>query len=128
MALTNAGAAALGDIAAGIGTVALFNAANARVGVGDDSTAFSAAQTDLVAVTNKFRKLVTGITGASPSLTFNYSATFSTGEANFAWNEIGLFNAGSGGQMLSRKVLTGIGTKTSSETWTVTLSVIYAAA
>ena len=43
MALTSVGAAAAGDIIAGIGTVALFNAANARIGVGDSSAAFAAA-------------------------------------------------------------------------------------
>lgn len=43
-------------------------------------------------------------------------ATFGTGSANFAWNEWGFANAGSGGSMLNRKVA-GLGSKTSSASW-----------
>lgn len=40
-------------------------------------------------------------------------ATFGTSVANYAWNEWGIFNAGSSGKMVNRKVAS-LGTKTSS--------------
>ena len=48
-----------------------------------------------------------------------WRATFGTAEANFAWNESGIFNALSGSQMLSRKVV-ALGTKTSTASWQLT--------
>lgn len=112
-------------VQAGIGAaVTAFNNANSYIGVGDSSTAFAAGQTDLSAASNKLRKAMdaTYPQGATNVLTFR--STFGTSEANFAWNEWGIFNASSGGTMLSRKV-ESLGTKTSAQTWqfTVTLTV-----
>lgn len=123
MPLTDAGRNHL--VQAGIGAaVTAFNNANARIGVGDSATAFAAAQTDLQAAANKLRKAMdaTYPSGAANVITFR--ATFSTAEANFAWNEWGIFNAASGGTMLNRKV-EALGTKTNTQTWqfTVTLTV-----
>lgn len=123
MALTNAmrdliSADVIGE------TVTEFNNANAHIGVGDSSTAFSATQTDLQAASNKFRKAMdaTYPTRATNVLTFR--ATFQTTEANFAWNEWGVFNASSGGTMFNRKV-ESLGTKAVTQSWqfTVTLTV-----
>jgi hypothetical protein len=96
-----------------------FNNANSYIGSGDSSTAFSAAHTDLQAATNKLRKAMdaTYPQGASNVLTFR--ATFSTSEANWAWNEWAVFNAAAAGTMLSRKV-ESLGTKTSAQTWQLT--------
>lgn len=101
-----------------------FNAANAHLGVGDSSTAHAATQTDLQATTNKLRKIV----DSAPTRTTNtmrFIATFGTGDANFAWNEWGVFNAESGttapSAMLSRKV-ESLGTK-SGGTWQLTVDV-----
>ena len=46
MALTNAGCSIIASLITGASN-ALFNNANARIGVGDSDTAFSASQTDL---------------------------------------------------------------------------------
>lgn len=123
MPITDAGRNHL--VQAGIGAaVTAFNNANSHIGVGDSATAFAAGQTDLVAVTNKFRKAMdaTYPSGAANVITFR--STFATGDANFAWNEWGVFNAAAAGTMLNRKV-ESLGTKTSSQTWqfTVTLTV-----
>ena len=101
-------------------SVTEFNNANAHIGVGDSSTAFSAAQTDLQAASNKLRKAMdaTYPTRATNVLTFR--STFATGEANFAWNEWGVFNGSSGGTMLNRKV-ESLGTKTSAQSWQMTV-------
>lgn len=61
------------------------------VGVGDNSTAASLAQTGLQGTTNVLIKTAdagTSRTGQTVTIT----ATFGTGEANFTWNEAGLFN------------------------------------
>jgi len=53
-----------------------------------------------------------------------FKSTYGPSEANFAWNEWGVFNAASGGTMLNR-VVEYNGTKLSGQTWVfqVTLTV-----
>jgi hypothetical protein len=125
MALTNAGRDFLA--AAAIEAVTLFNNANGRLGVGDSTTAFAAAQTDLQAATNKLRK---GMDATYPQRTGNVvtaRATFATGEANFAWEELAWFNAAAAGTMMCRKV-ENKGTKTSAESWELTGTFTFVAA
>lgn len=108
-----------------------FNNGNAHLGVGDSSSAVAATQTDLQASSNKFRKAMEatfpthtdGTTSAAASAV--WKSSFSTSQANWAWNEIALFNGSSGGRMLNRK-LVSLGTKTSADTWTLTLTVTVA--
>lgn len=114
-----------------IGTaVTAFDNGNAHVGVGDSTTAAVDNQTDLQAPSNKWRKAQdatypqhTDSTTSNGAKTITYKSTFATGDANFAWQEWGVFNASSAGRMLNRKV-ESLGTKTSAATWalTVTLS------
>ncbi|WP_433024708.1 hypothetical protein [Actinomycetospora sp. CA-053990] len=104
-------------VTGGAGTV--LNSTNARVCVGDSSTAAAAGQTDLQG-TNKFRQLVSG----APSLSTNqavFTATVATGDANFAWNEAGIANASSGATLLNRFVQS-FGTKTSASSWTLAIT------
>lgn len=124
MALTNAGRDFLTTlIVGGGGTV--FSNANAHLGVGDSSTAFSAAHTDLQAATNKFRKAMDATYPQVATNVQTFRSTFATGDANFAWNEWGVFNASSAGTMLSRKV-ESLGTKTSAQSWQFTVTLTYA--
>jgi hypothetical protein len=117
--LVNAGVANL--LNALIGTaITAFSNANARIGVGDSSTAAANTQTDLQASTNKLRKgmdaTFPSLSGAAPWI-MTFKSTFITSEANFAWNEWGIFNAASGAtSMLNRKV-ESMGTKSSGQTW-----------
>ena len=102
--------------------VTAFDNANAKIGAGDSTTAFAATQTDLQAATNKFRK---GMEATYPQRAGNvltFRALFATGEANFAWNEWGIFNAASAGTMMSRKV-ESLGTKTSAQSWQMTATI-----
>ena len=98
-----------------------FNNANARIGVGDSTTAFAAAQTDLQAPANKLRKAMDATYPQRAANVLTFRATFGTAEANFAWNEWGVFNAAAAGQMLNRKV-EALGTKTSAQTWQLTVA------
>jgi hypothetical protein len=126
MAITDAGRNHLVQAAVGAAVTA-FNNANSYIGVGDSSTAFSAAQTDLVAASNKFRKAMdaTYPSGATNVLTFR--STFGTADANFAWQEWGVFNASSAGTMLNRKV-ESLGTKTSAQSWQFTVTLTFTTA
>lgn len=101
-----------------------FNNANTHIGVGDSATAYAAGQTDLVAATNKLRKAMDSTYPQTATNVITARSTFATGDANWAWNEWGLFNASSSGTMLNRKV-ESLGTKTNTQTWqfTVTLTV-----
>ena len=98
-----------------------------NLGVGDSSTAYSAAQTDLQASTNKSRKLVTSLSESSGVVTA--VASWGTSDGNYEWIEWGSFNSSSGGTMLQRKVESpSLGTKTSAQTWTLTATLTFAAA
>lgn len=96
MPLSDAGAAAAGRLIAGDGSIAAFNVANSYVGVGDSSATFAASQTDLQG-TNKTRKLVDSVSINGGGTSVDYTATFGLGQANYAWLEIAIFNASSGG-------------------------------
>lgn len=106
-----------------------FNSTQSAIGVGDSTTAAAATQTALqgaVNVTNRFRKTATvthtdGTAIANSSITF--VSTFATTEANFAWQEWGVFNSATDatGRMLNRKV-ESLGTKTSAATWQITIT------
>ena len=96
-----------------------YNNANAYLGVGDSSTAWSTTHTDLQAATNKLRKGMNATYPVTGTKKQTFRSDFLTGEANWVWNEWGIFNAASGVTMLSRKV-EALGTKASG-TWTLTV-------
>lgn len=123
MALTNSGRDFIAACIINDDSPVFFNNANSYIGVGDSTTAFSASQTDLQASSNKARK---GMEATFPTRTNNqlvFKSSFGTSDANFSWQEWGVFNASSGGVMLNRKV-ENLGQK-SQGTWllTVTLTI-----
>jgi hypothetical protein len=126
MAVTNFG---VNHICSGIigASITAFSNANAAIGVGDSSTVFAATQNDLQASSNKLRVAmdVTFPTQATNVLTFQ--STFTTGQANFAWQEWGVFNGTANGIMLSRKV-ESLGTKTSAQSWQINAALTFTAA
>ena len=103
------------------GSATAYNNANSYIGVGDGTTAFAATQTDLVG-TSKLRKGMDASYPTTAGNTLTFRATFGTSEANFAWNEWGIFNAASAGTMMTRKV-ESLGTKTSSQSWQITTTI-----
>lgn len=126
MAITNAGAV-LAAVALMNDSATFLNNANSYLGVGDSSTAFSAAHTDLQASSNKLRVGMDSTYPQRSSNVLTFRSTFTTGQANFAWNEWGVFNASSSGTMFSRKV-ESLGTKTSAQTWQLTATITVQAA
>jgi len=121
-------AAAIGNDTGTAGqALTTFNNANAALGVGDSSTAFSASHTNLQAATNKLRK---GMQATYPSVAANVitaQSQFGSSEANYAWNEVGFFNSTTDavGTMMSR-VVSSLGTKGSGSVWTLTYTLTMA--
>lgn len=113
--------------AAVAGSVTAFDNSHAYIGVGDSSTAFSASQTDLQASSNKTRKAMDATYPSGGSNVLTFRSTFGTSDANYAWNEWGVFNASTSGTMLSRKV-ESLGTKTSAQSWVITATLTFSAA
>lgn len=110
-----------------------FNNGQAAIGVGDSTTAAAATQTDLQAATNKLRKAMDATypqhTDATTSgaASIVYKSTFASADANFAWQEWGIFNSATAatGRMLNRKV-ESLGTKASGSSWALTITLTLA--
>jgi hypothetical protein len=106
-------------------TITAYSNANARIGVGDSTTAAADTQTDLQAATNKTYKAMdatypthTDSTGTAGSKSITFRSTFGTADANYAWQEWIIDN---GTRALNRKV-ENLGTKTSAGTWVLTIT------
>jgi len=136
MGLTDIGASVIASALLGDSGYALFDNAHAAIGVGDDSTAFATGQTKLSAETNATSALRKGMNSTFPDRNpdddgsenkTRYQVTFGTSEANFHWQEWGIFNSAtaSGGQMLLR-VVEDLGTKTSAGQWVFEIDIVVA--
>ena len=113
------------DLICGIGSPTKWDNTNARLGVGDSSTAENETQDGLQAATNKFWKGMLATYPQKTDQTAEWKAEFVSGEANFAWEEFTVVNASDdAGKNLNRKVVSK-GTKSSGETWTLSLKITF---
>lgn len=119
--LLNEGIQELWDLAIAAGGTTAYNNANAEIGVGDSTTAAAATQTDLQAATNKLFKAMVATYPQRTNQTVAFRSDFTSGEANFAWEEWGIRNGNTRNKNLNRKV-ENLGTKATG-TWTLTASV-----
>lgn len=121
--LLNEGINELWTLTCGTGGTAYDNT-NARLGVGDSSTAAAATQTGLQAATNKtFKGMDTGYPTCGSGQKAVFRATFATDEANYAWEEFTVVNAADDtGENLNRKV-SSQGTKPSGQIWELELTI-----
>lgn len=122
MPLTNAGRNFIASAIINDGPPTFFDEADAHLGVGDSATAFAASQTDLQAASNKLRKAMEAGYPTIATNVLTFQALFGTGDANWHWQEWGLFNAAAAGTMLSRKV-EDLGTKASTQSWLLTVDI-----
>lgn len=125
---------ALEGLAVGTAGQALtyFNQGNVAIGVGNGTTANVQTMNNLQGA-SRLRKVcpvgypehVDGL--ALANNTVRYRTTFDTTEANFAWEEAGVFNSATDnvGRMLNRK-LQVMGTKTSASSWQITFDITIA--
>ncbi|MBN1244782.1 hypothetical protein JXA31_04235 [Candidatus Bathyarchaeota archaeon] len=119
----NVGLQNLIEIICGIGTATLYNNANARLGVGSDATSATATQTDLLDASPTWKAMDVTYPQRSGQ-TAEWRATFGTGDANEAWNEYAVDNGATAHKLLNRKVESK-GTKSSGETWTLSLQITF---
>lgn len=122
MALTTAGINFISQAVIGQGTV--FNAVNARIGVGNGTAPFTAAQTNLQGASTLRKAMDAGYPAITPPV-ITFKSTFAKEEANFPWNEWGIFNASTGGVMLNR-VVESNGTKQANQTWVLEVAITFA--
>ncbi len=120
--LLNAGIDEMWLLVQGSATPTNFNNANARIGVGDSTTAAAATQTDLQAATNFLWKAQDSGYPTESAQQSTWRSTFASADANFAWNEIGVDNGSARHKLINRKVQS-MGTKASGTSWTATLQI-----
>jgi len=119
--LLNEGINAMWTLIAG-GSETAYNATNARLGVGDSSTAEDASQTGLLGTNQYFKSLDAGYPQYGTNQKYVARATFGGTEANFTWNEFTIDNGSTANKNMNRKV-SAQGTKTSGQTWVLTLEI-----
>lgn len=123
--LLNEGINVLWNLAIGV-TATNYGSANARIGVGDGTTAENATQTGLQGTNKAWKVMDAGYPDRPSATQARWQSTFGGTEANFSWQEATVVNAADDtGQNLNRKVQ-NLGTKASGSTWiaqlTITLS------
>jgi hypothetical protein len=112
--LLNSGINVAWGLVCGAGGTAFSNA-NAYISVGDSSTAAAATQTGIQAATNKLAVAMDATYPlAAASQAEVWRSTFTSANANFAWNEICISNASDYTHALNRLVQT-MGTKASGD-------------
>lgn len=115
-----AGVTRLWELVAGVSAAHLAGASSAWLAVGDSSTAPTATDANLLG-TNRFRKAVTGAPVISGKQ-ITFSSQFETGDANFAWLEVGVAwsaTVTADNTLVSRHAITspGLGTKVNTAVW-----------
>lgn len=120
MALTTAGLNFIANALVGQGVP--FNSANAYLGVGNSRETFTPGQSNLQGAS--VRKKVDEGYPIVAGNTLTFKATFDPSDANFAWNEWGVFNSATGGVMLNRSVQS-IGTKRDNQTWILEVDIMF---
>lgn len=100
--------------------------AAAYLGVGDSSTAAVATQTDLQAAANYAYAGMVGGYPSQASQAVSWQASFGSGVANYAWNEFVVSNASTKGSgVCLNRLVSAQGTKTSGQTWVLTLTITW---
>lgn len=126
MALTDAGRDFITTAIMNSGPPTFFDNTNSYIAVGTSTQVYASTDTTLVAeiaTTGRQGMEATYPLIASNVLTFR--SIFATGDANDTWQEWGILNASTGGTLLSRLV-EDLGTKTSAQTWQITVAITVA--
>lgn len=103
-------------------TATPFNATNAKIGVGDGTTAADATQTGLQGANKAFKAMDAGYPQVSGT-TVTFKATFGTNEAAFAWNEFTVVNGADDTAINLNRKVESHGTKAATDTWSLTLQI-----
>lgn len=119
----NEGIQLLLDIISGIDTTSnKWDSTNAKCGVGDGTTAEDASQTGLQGTNKTYKAMDSGYPQRSGQ-TLEFRSTYGSTEGNHGWQEFTVTNdTDDTGTNLNRKVADK-GTKTSGESWTLSLKI-----
>jgi hypothetical protein len=123
----NSGIQSFEGYLAGISTPSphVWSNAYAYLGVGDSTTAAVATQTDLQAATNKTYVGMVASYPSQSSQTLTWQSSFGSGSANYAWQEFVVTNSGGSGGTCLNRLVSAQGTKTSGQTWILSLSITW---
>lgn len=119
----NVGLQYLIDCICGIGLTTKWDNTNARLGVGSDATAADPSQTDLIDASPTWKAMDATYPQRSGQVA-EWRSTFGSGDANEAWNEYAVDNGATAHKLLNRKVESK-GTKSSGETWVLSLQITF---
>lgn len=130
MPITRLGKGALANLALGKTNITAYCSTGACLVVGNGNVAHSATSTFLSGASKAIAALsgaptISAFTALSTNVDLTFNATFQSSEANFAWEEWGIYNATSSsadGYLLNRYVGT-IGTKTCAQSWAMTATI-----
>ena len=119
--LLNEGAEVIWNALTGLSAITEFNNTNARIGVGDSSTAEADTQTGLQGSTS-FKAMDTSFPALSGTGndTCEWQSVFGSGDGNQAWNE---FTVDDGTSVNLNRKVSAQGTKSSGQTWTIKVSI-----
>lgn len=95
---------------------------NANLIVGTGSGAASASDTEATFTAGVKKAMEASFPTYGTSQKATWKSSYGSGDANQAWNEFGTLNAATAGKLLNRKV-SSQGTKTSGQTWELTLEI-----
>lgn len=131
--VTNAGWTRLMNLLTNQGSTQAYDATHTRIGVGDGTTAVAYTDTDLSAAAGSTHRLFNLVTGAGSlgTRTLAWTATFATGDANFAaaWAEFGIDQGTAQGNTVTAPLLnhalTTQGIKPSSQVWSATATLTF---
>lgn len=118
--LLNEGIQEMWDLVIGATATSAYSNANARLGVGANTTAAAATQTALQDGSALYKAMV-ATWPIRTNQTMDFKSDFTSGEANFAWQEWSVDNGSVRSRNMNRKV-ESLGTK-STGTWTLTGSI-----
>ena len=121
----NEGLQTLIDAICSIGTTTKWDAANARLGVGDSNAAPAPTQTGLQAAVNKaYKGMDSGYPQRSGQIAI-WRSTFIDGEAQYAWEEYTVVNAANDTGSNLNRATSSKGTKVAGESWTLELRITF---
>lgn len=136
--LVNVGIQRLEDLLIGVGSIAAYTNATARLGTGNGTTAAAATDTDLSASagsSNRWFNVMDPTFPLRSAQTLTFKSTFASGDGNYAWNEWGIdgggassavvgANGSSTAALLNHKSSAALGTKVAGAIWAFTATLV----
>lgn len=105
-----------------------FSTGTSRIGVGNSTAATTVTMTDLQGASKTYKSMEAGFpshsdgTSSSGARQIQLKASFSTAQANYAWQEWATFNSTAATKRMLQRKQQNVGTKTSAATWTITVT------